>query len=243
MSTGRRPHNNIYDPDQPVTVERLTTGIPGLDDMCEGGIIHPSITLIGGEPGTGKTTFAVQSLFHGADIGEKGLYITAISEPQWVVQRFLSAYNFFQESHIESGLITFLDIGTKVHEDPASTIHIITQAIEAYGPKRVVIDPITPIRELLEDTGGARLFMHELFAYLKTYGCMTLITSELTYSAITTSLEAYMVDNVIMLSYPEEEQVRRKFLEVLKMRGTKHTTGRQLMDLSGDGLRVQVGLR
>jgi len=52
-----------------------------------------------------------------------------------------------------------------------------------------------------------------------------------------------MVDGIIVLSYPEEEKVRRKYLEVLKMRGTKHITGRQLVDISSEGFSVQPGLR
>jgi circadian clock protein KaiC len=100
------------------------------------------------------------------------------------------------------------------------------------------------VREILERKGiNDREFMHNLFAYLKTLSCTTLITAEQNYATIPSSLEGYMVDGVIVMSYPEEEGIRRKYIEVLKFRGTDHVTGRQLLDITSDGLSVQAGLR
>ena len=222
---------------------RKTTGIPGLDGMMMGGFPDPSAILVAGEPGTGKTTFSVQCLFHGASQGEKGLYITAISEPQWLVQKFLSSFNFYNQELVEREIVSFIDIGPSLMKNPGEMLNIIKKKIEQFAPQRVIIDPITPICELLQWRGETREFMHELFAFLKAYGCLSLITAEMSYDDISHSLEGYMVDGVIVLSYPEEEKVRRKFLEVLKMRGTKHTTGRQLIDITDEGLAVQAGLR
>ena len=223
--------------------ERKTSGIPGLDEMMQGGFPFPSAILVAGEPGTGKTTFSVQSLFHGARQGEKGLFITAISEPQWLVQKFLSTFNFYNQELVEREVISFIDIGPALMKNPGEMLNIIKKKIEQFSPQRVVIDPITPICELLQWRGETREFIHELFAFLKAYGCLALVTAEMSYDGISKSLEGYMVDGVIILSYPEEEKVRRKFLEVLKMRGTKHITGRQLIDITDEGLAVQAGLR
>jgi circadian clock protein KaiC len=222
---------------------RKTTGIPGLDGMLQGGFPFPSAILVAGEPGTGKTTLAVQSLFHGASEGEKGLYITAISEPQWLVQKFLSSFSFYNQELVEKNIVNFIDIGPTLTKNPSDMLNIIKKKIEQYQPLRIVIDPITPMTDMLQWRGETREFMHELFAYLKAFNCLAMITAELSYDDISHSQEAYMVDGVVMLSYPEEEKVRRKFLEVLKMRGTKHTTGRQLIDITDEGLAVQAGLR
>jgi len=224
-------------------MNRRETGIPGLDGMIMGGFPYPSAVLIVGEPGTGKTTLAVQSLFSGAERDEKGLYITAISEPQWLVQKFLSSFNFYTQEYVEREVVNFIDIGSALMKNPGEMLNIIKKKIEQHSPQRVVIDPITPICDLLQWRGETREFIHELFAFLKAYGCVAIITAEMSYDDIAHSLEAYMVDGVIVLSYPEEEKVRRKFLEVLKMRGTKHTTGRQLIDITDEGLAVQAGLR
>ena len=222
---------------------RKTTGIPGLDGMLQGGFPFPSAILVAGEPGTGKTTLAVQSLFHGAKQGEKGLYITAISEPQWLVQRFLSSFSFYDQALVEKGVVNFIDIGPTLTKNPSDMLNVIKKKIEQFSPLRIAIDPITPMTDMLQWRGEMREFMHELFAYLKAFECLAIITGELSYDDIPHSQESYMVDGVVVLSYPEEEKVRRKFLEVLKMRGTKHTTGRQLIDITDEGLAVQAGLR
>ena len=211
--------------------------------MMMGGFPYPSAILVSGEPGTGKTTLAVQSLFSGASKGERGLYITAISEPQWLVQKFLSSFNFYNQELVEREVVTFIDIGSALMKNPSEMLNIIKKKIEQNNPQRVVVDPITPICDMLQWRGETREFVHEFFAFLKAYGCIAIITSEMSYDDIAHSVEAYMVDGVIVLSYPEEEKVRRKFLEVLKMRGTKHTTGRQLIDITDDGIAVQAGLR
>jgi circadian clock protein KaiC len=227
-----------------VALIRAPTGIPGLDDLIEGGFPIPSTILVAGEPGTGKTTFAVQSLFDAAREGGVGIYLAAISEPPWVVQSFLSNFEFYDQELVDSYTVVFADLGSSLVYEPENLMDRLQTIVETYSPTRLVIDPITPIREILERKGiNDREFMHNLFAYLKTLSCTTIITAEQNYSTIPSSLEGYMVDGVIVMSYPEEEGVRRKYIEVLKFRGTNHVTGRQLLDITSGGLRVQAGLR
>lgn len=224
-------------------IGRRRSGIPGLDSMITGGFPVPSTVLIAGEPGTGKTTFVVQFLFSGAAAGEDALYVTAISEPQWVVQKFLSEFKFFDQSAIDDGRIVFADIGALIMDDPDKLLEHLTSLVEQHSPKRLVIDPITPIKEILDLSGNTRKFLHDFISYTKPLDCVTLITGEFSYEELSANLESYMVDGIVMLSYPEEERVRRKYVEVMKMRGTKHVTGRQLIDITPGGLAVQAGLR
>jgi circadian clock protein KaiC len=225
------------------SIKRKTLGVPGLDDMIVGGVPSPCALLIAGEPGTGKTTLCVQSMFSAAKNGEKALYITAISEPQWVVQKFLSGFEFYDQALVEKEKVVFVDLGKELISNPSSILNKIIGLVEMHMPDRLVIDPITPITDMLHWRGETREFMHELFAKLKAYDCVTLITAEMNYDDISKKMEAYMVDGVLMLSYPEEDKVRRKFLEVLKMRGTRHVTGRQLVEIGPEGFAVQPGLR
>ncbi|RLI91168.1 MAG: KaiA-binding protein [Candidatus Altiarchaeales archaeon] len=224
-----------------IPIERLGSGIPGLDEMLEGGFPIPSTILLSGEPGTGKTTLAVQSLFHGARQKEIGLYITAVSEPGWVIQKFLSQYDFYSQKLIESEVVQFLDIGRI--KDGEKILAKLLGNIERFQPKRIVIDSINPIRSRLEDTGEYRELMYDLLSSLKGYGCVTILICEASYSDLPKLSEAYLSDGIIVLSYREMEGSRKKYLEVLKMRGTDHTTGMRSVNISKKGLLVYPELR
>jgi circadian clock protein KaiC len=224
-------------------LKRRETTVEGLDEILQGGLPVPSTVLVAGEPGAGKTTLAVQFLFGGAKKGENGLYVTGISEPQWLVQHFLAGFKWFDPRMVEEGRVVFADIGNAVREKSEEILPQIVSLVEAYSPKRLVIDPITPMVEALRRKGKEREFMHDLFSYLKSFEATTLITAELHASDITRSIEGYMADGIILLSYPEQDGVRRKYLEVIKMRGTRHHTGRHVMDITPEGVVVQSGLR
>lgn len=224
-------------------MERIESGIPGLDKMIQGGFPFPSAVLVGGEPGTGKTTLILQSLFHGIEQGETGLYFTAISEPSWVIQKFLGEFSFYSQKMIETQKMIFIDIDGPISEDPDIVLDVIMKNVEKYKPKRVAIDPVTSIENSLKDVTAYRKFLHNFILSMKSQGCVTLMTAECSYSNMARSLDAYMVDALIILSYMEIENTRKKYLEVLKMRGTNHLTGRRSLMISKNGLVVQPELR
>jgi len=224
-------------------MDRIDSGIPGLDEMIEGGFVLPSAVLIAGAPGTGKTTMSVQSLFYGARKGETGMFITAISEPNWVVQKFLSSFQFFDQNLIDLGRVIFVDVGGALREDPKQVLDAIQNEVDRYSPNRLVIDPVSVMRIAIDDDRKYREFLHDLITYMKAFNCVTYLTAEFDFTSITTAMEGYMVDCILLLSYPREENARRKYLEVLKMRGTKHLTGEQSVDIDKSGFIVQPGLR
>ncbi len=223
------------------TTERLKTGIPGLDEMLNGGFPIPSTILLSGEPGTGKTTLAVQSLFHGARERESGLYISAVSEPRWVIQKFLSQYDFYSQRIIESELLQFLDISEI--KNGGDILNKVIRNTKRLQPKRIVIDSINPIRSKLGGGEEYRELMYDLLSSLKGYGCVTTLICETSYSDLSKLSEAYLADGIIICSYREVESSRKKYLEVLKMRGTDHTTGMRAMNISQKGLSIYPELR
>ncbi|HIE34173.1 MAG TPA: hypothetical protein EYP86_03435 [Candidatus Altiarchaeales archaeon] len=224
-------------------MERIETGIPGLDTMIQGGFPIPSAILLCGEPGTGKTTMALQSVFHSARQGDVCLYITTTSEPSWVILKFLAEFKFYDQKLVDTKKIIFLDIDGKTSEDPYMVAELINKNVEKYRPKKLVIDPITSIRNALEKSISYRQLIYELMVFLKTQNCVSIFTTEGVYPDVTKSMDAYMVDGIIILSYKEVENARKKYLEVLKLRGTRHLTGRRSLVISEEGLRVQPELR
>ena len=81
--------------DHASTLERLGTGSTALDAILGGGIPAGSVTVVAGEPGSGKTVFTLQTLFHHARQGKKCLYFATLSEPALKVIRYMQLFSFF----------------------------------------------------------------------------------------------------------------------------------------------------
>lgn len=209
---------------------RIPTGIPGLDEMIEGGFPFPSVVLISGPAGTGKTTFALKYLCEGAKRGEQGLYFTTLSEPtQWML-RYASQFDFMDRDFFGDQIV-YMDLGNMMRElDAGQILAAMEEKIAEVVPQRIVIDPITVVGGMLK--GDYRLFLFDLFNRLKNWNATTLVTGEVGPGEIYPPEVSYAVDGIVLLMLSEEGGARRKYLEVLKMRGTNHLTGKQSIDIS-----------
>ena len=223
-------------------LSRMKTGIKGLDDMIEGGFPFPSAIMVAGAAGTGKTTFALQFLCEGAREGEQGLFFTTLSEPtQWML-RFTSQYKFIKPEYFGEEL-QYVDLGAVIKEepDPNKVLKYMEEQIVEIMPQRIVIDPVTIIGARLRR--DYRMFLYDLTVRLKNWQATTILTGEVRPDEVYPIEISYIVDGVILLSYEMVNDARMKYLEVLKMRGTAHSTGRNLAGIGEDGFSIQVGLR
>src|SRR2546426_1648596 len=89
-------------------LDRVPTGIKGLDELLGGGFPDGRCILIVGSPGSGKTTFALQYLYHGAMLGETGLYVTLDEHPDHV-KRNLQSYDWDIDGMEKKGKLLFID--------------------------------------------------------------------------------------------------------------------------------------
>src|SRR6185295_17393513 len=92
-------------------LERLGSGSSTFDRILGGGIPVRSLNLVAGEPGAGKTIFALQMLFHLARQGKKGLYFTTLSEPSLKLIGHMQQFSFFDERSVD-GRVAFADLGS-----------------------------------------------------------------------------------------------------------------------------------
>src|SRR5690349_19628449 len=77
------------------TMERLSTGVPGLDEILDGGLPQGSLVMVGGPPGAGKTVLVEQLLFHHARQGAHALFLTTLSEPHDKLLRHAEGFRWF----------------------------------------------------------------------------------------------------------------------------------------------------
>ncbi|MCQ5375631.1 MAG: hypothetical protein NO474_03430 [Methanomassiliicoccales archaeon] len=211
-------------------LSRIPTGIPGLDEMIEGGFPFPSVILVSGTAGTGKTTFALKFLCKGAELGERGLYITTLSEPtQWML-RFASQFDFVKPEYFGNEIV-YMDLGAILREmDGNKILDTIENKIAEVIPQRIVIDPVTVVGGMIRS--DYRTFLFDMANMLKNWNATTVVTGEVNPNDLYPPEIAYAVDGIILLMFSEEAGARRKYLEVLKMRGTNHLTGRQSIDIT-----------
>lgn len=224
---------------------RTETGIPGLDGMIEGGLPFPSTILLAGGTGCGKTTFALQFLFEGAKRGENGIYFTTFSEPpQWML-RFTSRFDFMDRNMLGRE-IRYVELGRLLggEESPEHLAQKVLDTLESEisqsMPQRIVIDPIT----VLENRFGKqyREFLFHLANGMKNWQTITLLTGEIHDGSYPLDV-AYSCDGVFVLHNLEVEEGRRRYFEVVKLRGTDHMSGKHSFDISSEGVRVQPGLK
>ncbi len=211
-------------------MERIPSGIPGLDELVEGGFPFPSVILLSGSAGTGKTTFCLRFLCEGAKRGERGLFFTTLSEPTHWMLRFSSQFEFMRPEYFDKDIV-YVDMGDLLRSgDQERILEAIDLHIAEVMPQRIVIDPLTVVGDMFK--GDYRNFLFDLTNRLKHWNATTLVTGEVRPGELYPPEISYAVDGILLLLLNEEYGDRRKYLEVLKMRGTAHSSAKHSIDIS-----------
>lgn len=220
-------------------IERMPTGIPGLDEMIEGGLPVPSLTLIAGDVGSGKTTLCTQFLCKGAGIGELGIYfMTFGGPPEWAF-KFISTYDFMENKYFDNE-IKFLELKAEGSRGAGVMLSIIQSNMKKFHPRRIAIDSLSIADGALKK--DCRHFMLKLSALVKEQGAVVLVTADSLPGAQYPVEIAQVADGIILLQNAEVDMVRKRTIEVLKMSGTTHHLGKYAVDISAKGLTVYPGL-
>ncbi len=226
-------------------IERISTGISGLDDMIEGGFPIPSLILVSGDAGAGKTTFCTQFLFKGASSDEPGLYFLTFGwHPEWIFE-FASSYEFMKREYL-GRRIRVVELQSQIErarrgEDVLEAIlEAVRGRIEESRCRRVVLENVSILKDILKD--DYRRFLLNLSSLIKEQRVVALVTGEAFPGAPYPVEIAHVADGIILLQNAEVNLVRRRSIEVLKMSGTSHHLGKYSLDISAKGLTVYPGL-
>jgi circadian clock protein KaiC len=221
---------------KPPELERLSTGSAAFDRILGGGLPVRSLTVIAGEPGAGKTLFALQALFHLARQGKKCLYFTTLSEPSLKLVYHMQQLAFFDEEAIGKQLI-FVDLGSVIRgQDADAVLEAITSRVEREEPAIVVIDSFKAMRDLLGDAPAVRTFTYDLAVHIAGWGAATLFVGEYTEDEMAHYAEFAIADGILRFSTSREELTAVRVVEVLKLRGADCVTGRHFFEIGAGGL-------
>ena len=168
-------------PEDKVTIRKLPTGVPGLDEIVGGGFPEFSFNIIAGAPGSGKTTLAHQFVFANATPERPALYFTVLGEPAIKMLRYQQQYTFFDPAKLTNS-VRFINLSQMVLEkDLGAVLEEITKEVEKANPAVVVVDSFrTMVRK---PQGGPRemelqSFIQRLALFLASWQATTFLVGE-----------------------------------------------------------------
>lgn len=226
-------------------IERIGSGILGLDSLIEGGFVKGSTNLVAGTTGTGKTTFSCQYILHGLRNGQPGVYIT-LEESQDDILADVSRFGWDKEfkKYIDQGkLIMFYQPPTDIKQLYDIT-HDLMKRINA---ERFVLDSLSVAtmgwKISSMDIGKIRTEIFEYFRMLKRSGATSLLITEIPEtrqrSLSRFGFEEFVADSVIILHYLEYAAggIPRSLL-IRKMRRTNHKNDVYPLQITERGIKV-----
>ncbi|MEK6903054.1 MAG: ATPase domain-containing protein [Nanoarchaeota archaeon] len=221
-------------------IQRIPTGIPGLDGLIQGGFKIGTINLVVGTAGSGKTTFAMQFIVEGLKRGEPGIFITFEEKKKKLFEDMLE-FGWNLATYEEQGIFRFMEYTPeqikRVLVEGGGTIDSL---ISEMGVQRLVIDSISSFALLFQDQLTQKESSLALFDLINSWGCTALLTSQAVQVGpddLATQLQ-FEVDSIILLYHFKRKGLRERALEVLKMRGTKTTEKTVRLLFEDHGIRL-----
>lgn len=243
-------------------MDRVSTGVAGLDELLEGGVPRGRCVLVVGSPGSGKTTLAMQFLRRGAEADERGLYVTMDESPDQIKEN-LSGFQWNLDELERDGRLFFVDASpmrrfsrkTTEYVEPSALptvamafpeltlkdiVRTVSKVVDEEKIQRIVVDPVTSLMLRYEKPSTRRKAMLMLFDALEATECSSLVTTELRTSMLDRKfqIEEFLSQGVILLhtTYHEGNLVRA--IQVEKMRGISHDMQLRPYQITSKGIEV-----
>jgi circadian clock protein KaiC len=237
-------------------LEKVATGVPGLDDLLDHGLVRGMSTLLVGSAGTGKTTLGLQFLNEGAEVGERGLLIN-LEECCHKLRLLAEAYNFDVAAKIDAGLITLLCVSPVALcvEELFARIH---RTLQETAAQRIVVDGLSSLTGRIDDPVYRSDYVYSLVQMFARFGATSILTVEMDHVGAAPTCRPFgqaefdnigngrcavpslaaAVDNIILLHHVESGGQIRHGLSVLKARASAHAWDVREYILTGRGVEV-----
>ncbi len=234
-------------------IERVVTGIPGLDEILRGGIPKRNVVLLSGGPGTGKSIFGQQYLYNGLRRGEPGVLVVLEEHPVQV-RVSMSQFGWDVREFEEAGKLAIVDAFTagigeaakreryvvRAPDDFQLLIDVLREAIRDVGAERAVIDSVTTL--YITKPALARSMVLQLKKILSGMGCTSILISQVsvTERGFGGPGVEHAADGIIRLDLDEVNGELKRSLIVWKMRGTAHSMRRHPFEITNEGIIVKA---
>ncbi|CAG1018282.1 Circadian clock protein kinase KaiC [Burkholderiaceae bacterium] len=220
----------------PAALERLPSGIPGLDRVLGGGFFRSGVYILQGLPGSGKTILANQLCYHHVAGGGSAVYLTLLAESHSRMLQHIRTLGFFDESAIPdrlSYLSAFHDLET---DGLKGLVAVLRREMRARRVGVLVLDGLVAATEAAETDRELKKFIHEVQTSAVFHGCTVfLLTSGLTERV---NAEHTMVDGIVELEDRLHDARAERSIQVRKFRGAGSLRGKHAFHITDAGLEV-----
>lgn len=218
-----------------IDIDKIPTGIEGVDDIMMGGLPAGRTTLVAGSAGSAKTIFALQFLANGVHDGGAGVFVTFEETPE-DIRRNVASLGWDVAQWESDQQFAFVDVSpAPEHEtifagdfDLGALMTRIEHAVRTTGADRVALDSLGAVFAYFDDSRTVRTELRRIATALRKMDVTAVLTAEREeeYGPIARfGIEEFVADNVVILRNVLEDEKRRRTMEVLKFRGTTHMKG------------------
>jgi len=221
-----------------VKINKLPTGVPGLDEIVGGGLPEFSFNIIAGAPGSGKTTLAHQFVFANATPERPALYFTVLGESAIKMLRYQQQYTFFDPSLLP-GSIRFINLSQVVLEkDLGAVLEEITKEVTKSNPAVVVVDSFRTMVRGPQDGMDLQAFIQRLALFLASWQATTFLTGEYAEDELRDNPIFTVADGLFWLRQTTERNSIVRKLQIVKLRGQASVPGLHTFRITNAGVQA-----
>lgn len=225
-----------------VTIRRLDSGVPGLNELLGGGLPEFSFNLIAGTPGSGKTTLAHQMMFSLANPERRALFFTVLGESPLKMLRYQQQFPFFDVNKINQS-IKFVNLAAELLDGNFDRVLArITEEVENFSPSLVFVDSFRSVVQSAKSTepgaSGLANFVQRLGMQMTSWQATTFLIGEYLAPETESSPVFTVADGIIWMSQVVHRDAMIRKIQVVKMRGQAQSVGIHTFRISNLGVEV-----
>jgi KaiC domain protein len=229
-----------------MALTRVRTGVPGLDEMLQGGFPDGHMVVVMGSFGTGKTTLGLQFLMEGLSQGEHCIFISLEEDKDSVVKNAAS-FGWDLSKPVDEKKLGLFKLEPSDAKTTVTRIRSeLPKFVKSFGARRVVMDSVSLLNMMFSDDSDRRSNLFNLTQLLRTTGATSILTAEVKDENPRSSrdgLAEYTADGVLLLQSDENRESGEVQLtvRVLKMRRTAHSRRVKPYSITDKGIVVHAG--
>lgn len=234
---------------QSIEFPRAKSGIPGFDELVDGGFHRGTVNTVTGGSGTGKTVFASQFIHSGIKAGEKGMIITPSESSEYLKREMKSSFGWDFANLEKEGKLSIVDVTDPVLRlqksidiDPVEFLinfrKLVERKLEETKPARLFIDDLTAFFMAVEAPFKIRSMTDDLFGTIRNSGVTSVVTIGTAFG--TNQFLEYGADSATVLNRERIGNTLIRSIYIMKMRGSKIANSIRVLDISDEGLTVST---